>query len=507
MLKIKNCLKFVNIFKINTTKRHSSKLNTEFLNKTFSIITDYLSNLKSGKINVINYLSPEELQKEIDLKLSDKDTSDEEILELTKKVLKYSAHSGHQHYCNSLFGGFSEYALAGDYISSSLNGIVTAYELAPVFSIMEKEVTRSYCDFLGWTHVDTMFAPGGSLANFYALLSARHFYFPHAKTDGILGFPRMKIFTSEVGHYSIEKGAIMMSIGSKNVVKVKADKYGRMIPEDLEQKIYQCKHNGEFPILVNVTLGTTVFGTFDPINEIADICQRNKIWLHADACFGGSMFFLEEFREKVKEGMSKADSLSWDPHKVLSVPMQCSLFVTRHKNILLDCNSLGADYLFMKDKVIYDAKIWDKGDQSIQCGRHIDVLKLWMYWKAYGSAGISVKLRNALDNARYLAALANKHHNFELIVEPDYVSVSFFYLPNRFLNRERDDKFWEELDHIAPKIKADMVKRGKLMVAYQRQSYNGQNLVNFFRPIVTLGKSKDDMEHIINEIHEIGKDL
>ena len=76
----------------------------------------------------------------------------------------------------------------------------------------------------------------------------------------------------------------------------------------------------------------------------------------------------------------RADSVTWNPHKLLGVPQQCSTFLTRHPNLLLEANSASASYLFQKDK-FYDPK-WDVGDKYLQCGRRADVLKFWLMWQA-----------------------------------------------------------------------------------------------------------------------------
>lgn len=83
-------------------------------------------------------------------------------------------------------------------------------------------------------------------------------------------------------HYSISKGINWLGIGTDNLIKVKVDSRGRMIPEDLENKILQAKKEGKLPFFVNATSGTTVLGAFDPINDIADVCQKHDLWLHVD---------------------------------------------------------------------------------------------------------------------------------------------------------------------------------------------------------------------------------
>lgn len=126
-------------------------------------------------------------------------------------------------------------------------------------------------------------------------------------------------------------------------------------------------------------LGTTVLGAFDPLIEIAEICQDLKIWLHVDAAWGGGLIFSKKHCGLLR-GIERADSILFNPHKLLAVPQQCSLFLTKHDNILTKAHSKGATYLFQKDK-FYSAEL-DPGDKYLQCGRRADVLKFWFMWQA-----------------------------------------------------------------------------------------------------------------------------
>jgi glutamate/tyrosine decarboxylase-like PLP-dependent enzyme len=122
-----------------------------------------------------------------------------------------------------------------------------------------------------------------------------------------------------------------------------------------------------------------VRGAFDPVNEIAEICKKYKIWLHVDAAWGGGLIFSQKHRAKLN-GIERADSIVINPHKLLAVPQQCSLLLVKDKEILHQCHSKNAEYLFQRDK--YYDKSFDLGDKYLQCGRKCDVFKFWFMWKA-----------------------------------------------------------------------------------------------------------------------------
>jgi glutamate/tyrosine decarboxylase-like PLP-dependent enzyme len=494
-------------FKFSSKSKIKYKVNTKFIDSVYNQLKKYLIKMKRKESKVIDFKTPKELKKIIPFEISDtKKTKDNQLLKYTQKIIDYSVHSGNHNYHNTLFGGFDERALVGEYIASTLNGSVYTYEIAPVYTLMEEEVAKKYCQLLRWKGKnDFIFCPGGSYANFYGITTARAHKFPEYKKIGLNKLPQMKVFYSENGHYSIQKAGILCGFGLDNIIKVKADKQGKMDVKELELAIERETQDSSIPLAVISTLGTTVLGEIDPITEIGKICKKREIWHHVDACLGSGMIFFNKFHRK-EPGLEYVDSISIDPHKVLNIPLQCSVFLTRHEGILQKGNSTNASYLFMKDKELYDASL-DKGDKSFQCGRHIDIVKLWLYWKYHSTLGIKEQIKGVIENAKYLSKLIKKHDNFELVFEPSFNNVCFYYIPNRLLNQIRNSDFYEEIGKIAPKIKAEMVRRGNLMLAYQSMNSGGKSYPNFFRPSITVGKDHEDMKFIIEEIHKIGKNL
>lgn len=187
-------------------------------------------------------------------------------------------------------------------------------------------------------------------------------------------------------------------MGTESVIKVKADERGRMIPEELKRSIIKAKSEGMIPYMVGATSGTTVLGAFDPLPQISDICEEFGLWLHVDAALGG-VWLLSQQHKHLLDGIERSDSVAWDLHKATCVPQQCTLVLTKYPNILRETNSLKAEYIFQSDKY-YDSS-YDSGDKSIQCGRKVDSLKLWLAFKAYGQTGIERAVDNVYKMAEY----------------------------------------------------------------------------------------------------------
>lgn len=174
---------------------------------------------------------------------------------------------------------------------------------------MERQVIEQSLRLIGYPAMpegDGILCPGGSISNMYGMVMARYKMVPEVKTKGIVGLPPLVCFTSEGGHYSITKGAHWLGLGTDNVYKVliggrlhfsfllltnisssftsqvKCDEQGRMRPDRLKAAIEEVRKLGHLPFFVNATCGTTVLGAFDPLPEIAEICEQENLWLHVD---------------------------------------------------------------------------------------------------------------------------------------------------------------------------------------------------------------------------------
>lgn len=170
----------------------------------------------------------------------------------------------------------------------------------------------------GWRaeEIDGIFAPGGSMANIYGMILARHRKFPELKREGLAGLDgELVMFCSEDAHYSFVKGSIWMGQGSKSVIKVKSDAKGRLDAAHLKLAIASAITAGKLPYMVACTAGTTVLGAFDPIDEVVSVCKHYDLWLHVDAALGGTVLFSKTHRDLMR-GIESADSMTWNLHKL-----------------------------------------------------------------------------------------------------------------------------------------------------------------------------------------------
>ncbi|KAM8801261.1 cysteine sulfinic acid decarboxylase isoform 2-T3 [Rhynchonycteris naso] len=458
-----------------------------FLRDVFGIVMDeVIWKGTSASEKVCEWKEPEELKQLLDLELRSQGESQEQILKRCQAVLHYSVKTCHPRFFNQLFSGLDPHALAGRIVTESLNTSQYTYEIAPVFVLMEEEVLKKLRALVGWNSGDGVFCPGGSISNMYAVNLARYQCYPDCKQKGLLSLPPLALFTTKECHYSITKGAAFLGLGTDSVRVVKADERGKMIPEDLERQISLAKAEGAVPFLVSATSGTTVLGAFDPLEAIADVCQHHRLWLHVDAAWGGSVLLSQTHRHLLN-GIQRADSVTWNPHKLLTAGLQCSALLLRDTT---------------QDK-FYDVAL-DTGDKVVQCGRRVDCLKLWLMWKALGGQGLEWRVDQAFALARYLVEEIKKREGFELVMEPEFVNVCFWFVPPSLRGKQESLDYSERLAKVAPVLKERMVKKGSMMIGYQPHGTRG----NFFRMIVANpALTRTDMDFLLNELERLGQDL
>uniref|UniRef100_A0A672NNX8 Glutamate decarboxylase 2 n=1 Tax=Sinocyclocheilus grahami TaxID=75366 RepID=A0A672NNX8_SINGR len=451
-----------------------------FLQEVVDIMLAYIVESFDRSTKVIDFHYPNELLQRNNWELSDEPETLDDILISCRATLKYAIKTAHPRYFNQLSTGLDMVGLAADWLTSTANTNMFTYEVAPVFVLLEYVTLKKMREIIGWQdgRGDGIFSPGGAISNMYAMLLARYKMFPEVKEKGMSSVPRLVAFTSEHSHFSIKKGAAALGIGTESVICIKADERGKMIPSDLERRIIEAKQKGYVPFFVSATAGTTVYGAFDPLMAIADICKKHDIWM--------------------------ANSMTWNPHKMMAVPLQCSALLVREEGLMQSCNQMQACYLFQQDKQ-YDLS-YDTGDKALQCGRHVDIFKLWLMWRAKGTIGFEAQIDKCLELSEYLYNKIKDREGYEMVFDgkPQHTNVCFWYLPPGVRYLEDKVEKMKRLHKVAPVIKARMMEYGTTMVSYQPQG----DKVNFFRMVISNPAATfEDIDFLIEEIERLGQDL
>ncbi|KAK2738942.1 hypothetical protein FQN57_006736 [Myotisia sp. PD_48] len=476
---------------------------------------------------VLEYLKPDELQKKLQLEFPTAGQGQDGLLSLIDKVLRYSVNTWHQGFMDKLYASTNAPGVAAELVLAALNTNVHVYQVSPVLSVVEKLTAKRLASLFGLNGPTSggISVQGGSASNTTAIVIARNTLFPKTKTDGN-GAHQFVIFTSAHGHYSLEKAAQMIGLGSSSVWNVPVDEQGRMIPHSLETLIQEAKNSGKTPFFVNATAGTTVLGAFDPFPEIAVICRKYSLWMHIDGSWGGSFIFSRRQSAKLN-GSHLADSVAINPHKMLGVPVTCSFLLAADLRKFHRANTLPAGYLFHSDEneLIERApcgslteseagspEVWDLADLTLQCGRRGDALKLFLSWNYYGSEGYEQQIDGAVDIAAHLAQTIDRSPDLILLSEnaPPCLQVCFYYAPFKRLVYHADRLVDGQKLGEAERAK----KNSRITETVAKQLINSGFMVDFappcgsqsigdgkfFRCVVNVWTKKETVDRLVNEV-------
>jgi glutamate/tyrosine decarboxylase-like PLP-dependent enzyme len=343
----------------------------------------------------------------------------EDLKNLLTTIRDQSITTRSPFFMNQLFAGILPQTLQAEEIISQTKTTLATIEASPVFSKIESLVVDALGELIGWEENarDGVSVPGGSAANFMALHCARQKFFPEMKAKGMRG-PALKIFVSAEAHYSFKKAAVALGFGTESIVPVPVDETGKMCANQLEILIQETIQTEAIPFFVCATAGTTVLGAFDPIDKIAVICEKYHIWLHVDAAWGGPALFSKKLFPLLS-GISLADSVAFDAHKLFGASLTCSFFLTRHRDLLLAANDVsGGDYLFHSE----DTEV-DRGKLSWQCGRGADSLSFWAIWKNVGTTGLGEFVDRLINIREQATAWIKTEPRLEIVAHPTYLNI------------------------------------------------------------------------------------
>ena len=228
--------------------------------------------------------------------------------------------------------------------------------------------------------------------------------------------------------------------GKEALVKIEVDEELKMIPEKLEEAMKCDIMEGLIPCFVVSAMGTTGTVAIDPVNEIANICKRFKVWHHIDAAYAGTATILEENRHMIK-GIEKADSYVFNPHKWMFTNFDCSTYFVKDKEALIKTFEILPEYL----KTNADSEVNNYRDWGIQLGRRFRSLKLWFVIRSMGVNGIKEKISNHIQWAKELSELVKSDNNFILHEPQNLACVCFRLKNNRNMILDEYNKSGKEL--------------------------------------------------------------
>lgn len=365
-------------------------------------------------------------------------------------VLPGITHWQHPSWFAYFPGNNSPPSILAEMLTAGIGTICMVWQTSPAAAELEEIVLDWLRQMLGLPEgMAGVIQDTASTATLVALLSARERVTNFkANLRGIQN--TLTVYASEEAHSSIEKGVKIAGFGKENLRYIPTDDKFAMISEKLGETIVGDKNKGFQPACVIGTVGTTSSTAVDPLAQIGAICRRHNVWFHVDAAFSGTAAILPE-KKWLLDGMERADSFVFNPHKWMLTNFDCSAYFVRDEGALIRTFEIHPEYL----KTGVDAEVKNYRDWGIQLGRRFRALKLWFVIRSYGIEGLQKIVREHIRLAEMFKDWVEQEERFELMA-PVPVSLVCFRL-----NDGRDE---DQLNELNKEFLERLNQTGKLLL-------------------------------------------
>jgi len=412
-------------------------------------VADYLEEVEGYPVKPS--VSPGEIRKQLPLDPPQKGEPMESIFrDFREIILPGITHWQHPRWFAYFPANNSPPSVLAELLTAGIGAQCMIWQTSPSAAELEEVVLEWLRRMLGLPEgMAGVIQDTASTATLVALLSARE------RATGFEANRRgirepLVVYASREAHSSVEKGVKIAGFGRENLRFIPTDDAYAMIPDELERAVLEDKRKGLRPACVVATIGTTSSTAVDPLEPVGRICRSHGLWLHVDAAFSGTALILPEKRWMM-EGVERADSFVFNPHKWMLTNFDCSAYFVRDPGTLIRTFEIHPEYL----KTGVDAQVKNFRDWGIQLGRRFRALKLWFVLRHYGVEGLQAIIREHIRLAGLFKAWVEKHPQFQLMA-PVPVSLVCFRL--------NDGRNEEELETLNRTFLDRLNATGKLLI-------------------------------------------
>lgn len=335
--------------------------------------------------------------------------------------------------------------LAGAFeaLCATTNNPSGIYEMGPFPAAAERAMVEALGARIGWQgEYDGVSTHGGSLANLTALLSARASLFPGYWAEGATAAKRGRpaVLVGADAHYSVARSAGIAGIGTDQILRLPLDDRRRVRPEAIEPAIERARASGLDPFFLVGSACSTPIGAFDPLGPMGEIAARHGLWFHVDAAHGAGLLFSRRHRGLLA-GIERADSVTWDAHKMMFVPALCTFLLFRDRRASYETFNQDAPYLFDDEPPPAPGprraspRDFDAALRAVECTRRPMGMPVFALWAAYGPGLFEDLVDLTIGRARELHALLEAAGDFEPLHDPECNIVCFRHVPARLRGR------------------------------------------------------------------------
>ena len=402
------------------------------------VVVDHLSGIRQGP--VFERLETEERQLLLDQPFPEEGTAPQTILDFVReRILPHPMGNGHPRFFGWVNSPPAPIGILGDFLAATMNPSCAGGDHAAIY--LERCCVRWLMELVGFPTQGSMglLVSGASVATITGLAAARQWACRrdgwNVREEGLQGNrPPLTLYTSDEGHSCIRKAVELLGLGSAAIRSIPVNDRFKLNVPALRETVAADRAAGRRPFCVAASAGTVNTGAIDPLEELANFCAEENLWLHVDGAYG-ALGVLDPAVACSYSGMSRANSLAVDPHKWLSVPAECGCALLRDGNGLRDTFSLVPPYLRTEEGKGFGGLPWFS-EYGPQQTRGFRALKLWMVLQHAGRAGITRLVSRHIALARHLASLIDAETEFELLAPVELSIVCFRYVPAAISNDE-----------------------------------------------------------------------
>ncbi len=417
-------------------------------------IADYFERMET--LPVLSQNAPNDLKNALPISAPEQGEDFGAIFaDVEKLILPAVTHWNHPNFHGLFSTSTSSVGVFGEMLSAAFDMKAMLWRTSPASTELEpvvldwlRQMMNLPADFSGIIY-DT-----ASISTLHALAMAREKLNLGIRENGMSGrtdLPLLRVYCSQQTHSSIDKAVILLGLGQKSLVKIPTNDRFEMDTEKLREAIADDLAAGHLPLCVIPTVGTTSSSSVDNVERVADICERNNIFLHVDTAYAGSAAIVPEFQHYFK-GMERADSIVTNPHKWLFTPFDLSVLYVKDLDLLKKTFSLVAEYLKVTETVT------NQMDYGIQLGRRFRSLKLWFVMRYFGQEGLIERIREHCRLARLFAKWVDDSENFEMLAPVPFALCCFRACPKNV----------DDLDALNEKIMNEINASGEAYLSHTK---------------------------------------
>lgn len=453
------------------------------------LVFEYFASIRERGVVAQNHFG--ETSSKLTGELSTEGVPLEKLLQECRTIIDLSRHNGHPRFFGYVASPATAAGAYADLIASTLNANITCWRSGPAGTELEKLVVKWLGSLIGYdSDARGILTSGGSMANLIALLVAsRKKAGTQTAQTGLWnsGAP-LTIYASSEVHMSVAKAADILGLGRDQVRMVDCDSRLRINVESLRALVRTDLEKGLRPCCVVASAGTVNTGAVDPLAAVSSVAREFELWFHIDGAYGAPGV-LDPRKSHLFDGLSRADSVSLDPHKWLYVPVDAGCLLFRDDAAIKATFSTDeADYI--KVHGLADDETFAFWDYGIELSRRFRALRIWLTLQYFGSRRIAEAIRGDISLASYLGELVEEAEDFELLAPVELSICCFRYV--------RTGKSEGELDRLNEGILALVQKGGRAYVS--NATINGRFALRAC--ITNFRTTKSDIEQTLEVIRE-----